>query len=254
MKILLLLVACLCLQSLSAQTNPLDSLLRIKWVARTEIGYNLFMGDDASRLKNTVRDLGSIKFNYVIQRRLYAGPAYIAPGFGLAISEWRFDKNLLLTPDSSDRLLITEDSTKGRTYGKSKLQIISFRIPVEVGLQIQNVNIAVGGYADILLGGKHKRKFEDEIVGLDGKKYTQEVRAITDDRTDLRLRDFYFGVYARLAYRGVGLYAQYQLNTVFRSDPQVYAFQAGIAFSKTVKTSRKKGNWMDILKPRSKNT
>lgn len=245
----------------TAQDNTMDSTIFRKWVTRTEIGYNFFTGKDAAVLQNTVRDLGSIKFNFAIQRRMYAGPVYFAPGIGLAISEWRFEKNLLLTPTDNDGLLVREDKTPERTYGKSKLQLVSFRVPVEVGFQARKFNIALGVYADVLLWAKHKRKYEQTLYSPSsnsstnlGPGYKEAVVANVTSRDELRLRDIYYGVYARIAYRRVAIYVQYNLNTTFRAFPEVNAVQAGIAFSQPIYKLRKKFNWMEKLKPRTKST
>ena len=245
----------------SAQNNLTDSTIYRKWVSRTEYGYNFFTGKDASLLRNTVRDLGSIKFNYAVQRRMYAGSFYIAPGLGIAISEWRFEKNLLLTPTDNDGLMVREDQTPDRTYGKSKLQLISLRLPCEVGFQTRKFNIAFGAYADLLLWSKHKRKYDQINYSPSGNSstdlgpgYKEKTVANITAREELRLRDFYFGLSARIAYRGVAVYAQYNLNTTFRAFPEVNAVQAGIAFSQPIYKLKRKFNWMEKLKPRTKST
>jgi len=218
--------------------SPLDTLIRKKWVARTEIGYNFFIGNGSENIKTTPRDLGSIKFNWVIGRRLYYKSIYIAPQFGLAIQEFRFEKNLI--PNGQSYL---PDTNSQNNYGKSKLQLINFRIPIEVGFQTRKVNIAVGAYGDLLLFSKHKRKYTTQIPNINGfnsSKIEQEIVSNITKREDLNLNTFNVGVYGRIAYKKWGIYASYNINkTLNIAYTDIHAFQAGISFSSTIYKMRR---------------
>ena len=209
---------------------------RKSWVERTEFGYNFFTGAGADSLKSTARDLGSIKFNYLAQRRYHIKTStfYVAPGFGLGIFEWRFKDPLILQHDSRNkRLLVFEDPDSLNDYGKSKLQVMQLLVPVEFGIQAGRFNFALGAHAGFLFASKHKRKFERE---------GSAIRIKTSGIDVLQLNQLHYGVQARIAYGQVGLFVLYQLSSLFTSQgPEVRAVQAGVSFSQPYgkgKTSR----------------
>lgn len=207
---------------------------------RVEIGYNFFEGDDADNFTTTAEGLGSIKINLLTVYRYYAGPVYISPGWGLAISEFRFEDNLIFRHDAdADALNVFEDPNPANDYGKSKLQLGYIRVPLELGLQARKFNLAFGGYADLLLWSKHKRKFRNDE--------TQDfAKIILGGSDDLQLETFQFGVFGRVALGSVGLYVNYNLTNTFQdSGPDMRAVQVGLSLSRPFE---KKGKSGGILK------
>jgi len=200
---------------------------RKKYVARTEVGYNFFVGNGADSLKNNAEELGSTKFNYVYQKRYYWGesPVYVAPGLGIGIFEWRFTDPLILQQDvAKRRLLVISDPDTLHEYGKSKLQVTQLMLPIEFGLQAGHFNFAVGAHAGLLLFAKHKRKYRQDGV---------DIRTKEDSSRELQLNPLHYGVQARIAWKGIGVYGLYQLSNLFNDrGPEVNAVQIGITFSR----------------------
>lgn len=216
-------------------------------IDREEIGFNFFTGPDADGYTTTADGLGSIKLNLLRQYRFYAGTAYIAPGLGLAISEFRFEDNLYFQYDEDAGVLNTiDDMDSTRDYGKSKLQLGYARIPVEIGIQARKFNLALGAYGDLLLWSKHKRKFMNETRD-------ENVRTIHSGIEELQLERFQFGVYGRVAVGSVGLYVNYNLTNTFQSSgPDMTAVQVGVAFSSPFEKKNKKGLLKNLPLPKTK--
>jgi hypothetical protein len=174
---------------------------RKRWISRTEFGLNRFWGDDADSLATSSEELGSIKWNSATQYRAYFGPSplYVGLGIGYAINEYRFRDNIILDYNKTTKQYrYSPDTVSGNSYGKSKFQVITLRLPIEVGIQVKKFNLAAGAYADYILYAKHKRKFENDDV-----HYRVNVRGF--DR--LRLNEFQYGVSARVAYGVFGVFA-----------------------------------------------
>ena len=212
------------------------ALERKKWLPRTEIGYNFFAGSGADSLQNTARDLGSIKLNYVEQRRFYAStsPIYAGIGLGIGIFEWRFKDPLILRHDSrARRLLVFEDPDTLNEYGKSKLQVFQLMLPLEVGIQARRFNAAVGGHIGFIFASKHKRKYEREGANI-------RIREGGSDR--LQLNQLQYGLMGRIAYGQVGVYAIYHLSPLFTDrGPDVQAVQVGVSFSQPLSRKNDEG-------------
>lgn len=215
----------------------LDTLVRKKWITRTEIGYNVFLGEGSEKYQSTPKGLGSIKFNWVIGRRFYHRGIYIAPHLGMAIQEFRFEKNMMATGTD-----FVPDTLESNKYGKSKLQLISLRLPIEIGFQTRKINLAIGVFGDLLVTSKLKRKFTTStpsVIKTDPPIENEIVSNVTNS-DDLRLNTINYGVYARISYKNIGIYATYNVNkTLNISGTDLHAFQAGISFSSPIYKMRK---------------
>jgi len=209
-----------------AQINTYNN--RPKLVTHFELGYNMFRGDTTGKFESTIKGLGSVKFNLTYQYRIYAGGFYFAPGLGLAISEWRFDQNLILG-SQNQRLTYTVDADTNNRYGKSKFQLWYLRVPVEIGFTVKRFNIAVGGYADLLLFSKAKRKYEVPVT--DGN--FSNVRNVLYGNENFHTNLLQYGVSARVEYSGIGVYCNFGLSDLFDTakGPKLQTWQIGLSFS-----------------------
>ncbi len=70
------------------------------------------------------------------------------------------------------------------------------------------IKFGVGGYAGFNLGNRQKLKFEE-----DGKGIKQKIK------DDYNTNNFIYGLSAYVGWRTVGLYAKYDLNTIFKDNP-----------------------------------
>lgn len=70
------------------------------------------------------------------------------------------------------------------------------------------IKFGLGGYAGFNLGNRQKLKFEE-----DGKRVKQKLK------DDYNTNNFIYGLSAYVGWRTVGLYAKYDLNTIFKDNP-----------------------------------
>ncbi|MCX7979959.1 MAG: PorT family protein [Bacteroidia bacterium] len=206
------------------------------WQSYQEIAYNQLLGIPDT-LRNSVEGLGSIKINLSWLPHLRIGSAfYVGLGFGLAIRETRFEEPVSLFRTADNRLGYAIDSLPESVRAKSKLQLGYFRIPLEIGILYKKFNFAVFGYGEALLSAKHKRKYRDN-EGLS--------RAIFYGNRIFHTEPFQYGVGARIGYKGIGVFATYNLSTLWQAQKgpaNVRAMQAGLYFFETLqgKKSSKK--------------
>lgn len=70
------------------------------------------------------------------------------------------------------------------------------------------IKFGLGGYAGLNLGNRQKLKFKD-----DGNRVKQKLK------DDYNTNNFIYGLSAYVGWRTVGLYAKYDLNTIFKDNP-----------------------------------
>ena len=70
------------------------------------------------------------------------------------------------------------------------------------------IKFGMGGYAGFNLGNRQKLKFEE-----DGKRVKQKIK------DDYNTNNFIYGLSAYMGWRTVGIYAKYDLNTIFKDNP-----------------------------------
>lgn len=136
-------------------------------------GYLMFLGDDRDQFATTVKGFGSglmDLFNYRLSFdviRLGGEKLYLTGGIGLAVNKYRFRDNLILEKQGgmvvayADTVAAHDYVNTFFGYGKSKLVYGSVYFPLFINIQSENMLISAGGFYDIYLSGKHKRKFLD---------------------------------------------------------------------------------------------
>lgn len=209
----------------SKPSSPSKS-IRLRTNFYAEVGYNRLNGLPGD-LATTTKGLGSIKINLQPLYLLHIKKTfYVGAGVGWAIREVRFEKNVLLHKDSTGFLSYTIDTASAVSgfSAKSKFQLHYARIPLEIGILRKDFQLAVNGYVDFLIAVRQKRKLTD------GEQTIKEIRGSNKNFGTDALQ---YGIGARLGYKGIGLFVNYNLSTLWRSNKgpdNVQAFQAGLYF------------------------
>lgn len=215
------------------ETVPPTKRVRWGWQSYQEIAYNQFLGVPDT-LTGSVEGLGSIKLNLSWIPHLRIGSAlYAGVGFGLTIREVRFEEPVSLFRGPNDALGYRLDSLPSGVRAKSKLQLGYFRVPVEIGVLYKKFNFAVYGYGEALIWAKHKQKYRE------GSDLT---RFISYGNRNFRTTTLQYGVGARVGYKGIGLFANYNLSPLWeagKGPENVRAFQAGLYFFEIIKSKNK---------------
>jgi|GEM_PF-440395 len=206
--------------------------LRIGHQFYTEAAYNQWL-NVPDTLRGSVEGLGSIKLNFSWLHNLRLGPLYLGTGLGLTLRETRFEEPVALYR-TGEALSYTIDSLPASVRAKSKLQLGYLRIPLELGLLHKKFQLAIFGYGEYLLWAKHKRKYRE------GDDLTRVV--FYGNRT-FRTTPFQYGVGARVGYRGVGIFASYNLSTLWeagKGPTNVRPLQVGLYFFDPIPSAAKK--------------
>lgn len=206
-----------------ADLSPRRKGVRWDLLSHQEIAYNRLMGAPDT-LAGSLEGLGSIKLNLSWIPNLRMGAFYIGAGLGLAIREVRFEEPVILYRTPEKRMGYTIDVLPDNTRAKSKLQLGYIRLPLELGILRRKFNLAVFGYGEALLWAKHKRKYRE---GNDLARFISYGNRVV--QTDI----LQYGVGARLGYRGIGVFAAYNLSPLWSGDrgpSNVHFLQAGIYF------------------------
>jgi len=210
------------------QDTPPSPTRKIRWASNTysEVGYNRFLGMPAD-LATTIRGLGSVKLNIQPMEMLRIGKLfYVGSGLGLVIREVRFEKNAILYRDTTDFLTYTIDTlvtTQGYS-AKSKFQLGYLRLPLEVGILYKGFHLAAYGYGELLVWARQKRKYSTS---------GEFIKQIQSGNKNFGTEAFQYGIGARLGYRGIGVFANYNLSSLWNSSKgpdNVHPLQAGIYF------------------------
>jgi hypothetical protein len=224
------------------QDTPPSPTRKIHWKSNfyLEAGYNHFLGMPAD-LATTPYGLGSIKLNFQPMRMLRVGKLfYVGSGLGLVIREVRFEKNAILYRDTTGFLTYTFDTlvtTQGYS-AKSKFQLGYLRLPLEVGILYKGFQLAAYGYGEILMWARQKRKYSTG---------SETIKQIQSGNENFGTEAFQYGVGARLGYRGIGVFANYNLSSLWNSSKgpdNVHPLQAGIYFYNSLRPKRsRKWRW-----------
>ncbi|HPE82740.1 MAG TPA: hypothetical protein PLV43_03400 [Aequorivita sp.] len=132
-----------------------------------------------------------------------------------------------LKPTDNRFYVDTGEQTELQTYplnlDKSKFRMDNLVVPIHFELgpskkeehddyfryKTENqIKIGLGGYAGINLGSRQKLKFEE-----DGEDQRLKLKA------DYNTNKFIYGLSAYIGWQGVAVYAKYDLNTIFKSNP-----------------------------------
>jgi hypothetical protein len=150
----------------------------------------------------------------------------LVTGLGLSISNYRFKNNTTLIADSAYSCAFRDTVNK---FTKNKLTasylnlplILEFQIPVGKG-DDNNIHIAAGAIGGLRIGSHTKQMFE-----ADGAKFNIK------DHNDYHLATWSYSVTARIGYKGLNVFANYDLAGLFQEGegPELYPFQVGVSFA-----------------------
>ena len=142
---------------------------------------------------------------------------YFKYGLSFSWSNFMFDRNVQLVQNNN----MLEFVDPGFGLEKSKLTVSYINAPVMFQFYMKNkIKISAGGYAGYKLGSYTKIKYNN-----DGD--TEKDR----DRGNYQLSPFRYGLRAELGWSWFTLFANYDLNTLFRENsnmPELHAFNFGI--------------------------
>ncbi len=197
-----------------------------------ELGFNAFVNSDFSRslpseydfLKLNQAKSKTVQLNFWEYNIGLAGKQFgMITGLGLWINNYRFNKNIILVPDSST-IYGYADTT--RNYLKSKLTASYLVLPLIFEYQLHSkksgkeiFHIGVGGYGGVKLGMKTKTVYLDDNSKIKTKSHD-----------DYKLNPFKYGLTARIGVRWFNVFANYNLSAAFKKNqgPDVYPFEVGI--------------------------
>lgn len=167
-------------------------------------------------------------FNFQVnlfQRNIHIYKNYInlVTGLGFNFNQYEFANKTKLNADSSFTWGKV-DSSNTYSYRKNRLKTAYITVPLLLDFntsadQRKAFHISVGVVGGYLLGGRAK-----QVLIKDAVKFK-------DTRNDnYNLSPLVANAYASISYKRITLYAQYQLNEMFRPGhgPELYAFSAGI--------------------------
>lgn len=117
---------------------------------------------------------------------------------------------------SKDKIAFTkDDDLKDSDFGASYLSI-----PVGIDFKISKLRVDVGGYGAILLNG---------FVSLEKKTALGET-VFVSSYAKYNMNSFIYGARLGLGFKNIGLYANYNLNSMFKDTYNLNPFSVGIRF------------------------
>ncbi len=202
------------------------------------LAYNFFVGDDAEDFTTTINGFGSGFFDIFTGRMSFDlitigwKSFNVSLGAGVGISKYRFSENIVLEKTTHQVVYYYDDNPEHDygngffSYGKSKLIVGSFYVPVNLNISLGELHFSAGGFVDQYLSGKHKRKFK---VGDDKEK----VMIRNDEFNDSYLNKLKYGVKALIFHKksGFGMGFTYLLTPFFEEDKGPDLNEARISFS-----------------------
>ncbi|MFT5337915.1 MAG: hypothetical protein ACI9YL_001929 [Luteibaculaceae bacterium] len=195
-----------------------------------DIGVNFFSEDGLGSLNNYSEDLKN--WEAIPGKSLYFGinitefnitlkknHVYLTTGLGLSYSSMSFKNNVDLL-DTNGYMQAVE--VTDREYTKNKLRITSLHVPLLMSFQLaKETSISAGIVGQLRIGSKLKQKFIPE------SKSEQKAKR----KDDFNLTNF--GGYAQLRfrYKGIKVFANYGLSTLFTKNqgPQITPYTFGIS-------------------------
>jgi len=162
------------------------------------LSYNFFIGEDAELFQTTILGFGSGFIFDVFTGRssmdiitIGWDKVNLSLGAGLAISKYRFQKNLIFENDMG-LISVYEDPNINHDYvntffgyGKSKLVYGSLYAPINLDITVGKFLLSGGAFLDFWLSGKHKRKYIEEGDRIKTKIGNSEFRNYNISKTKL---------------------------------------------------------------------
>lgn len=145
----------------------------------------------------------------------------LVTGVGFKWNNYNFrNSNVVLHPDSSILYHTVNDTID---FSKSKLSVfyltVPFMLEFQVPVQEKPMYLAAGVEAGLKIGSRTKMKSPDGIKN----RY----------KNDFHVNPYTLALAARLGYDAFGIYASYNMTTLFKADegPELYPFAMGITIN-----------------------
>lgn len=174
---------------------------------------------DLNQGKSWGVSLNFVEINIPIYKR-YVG---LATGIGFEFNNYRFLKNIVLMEDSNQLYAINDSLIN---YSKNKLMVPWVTVPLLVEFQIptseKRIHVAVGALGAVRIGGHTKTVYDYK-----GNDIQDKVKG------EFHMNWLRYGLTAQIGYGKVGLYANYSLSSLFKTNegPELYPWTAGFKFS-----------------------
>ena len=197
--------------------------------AGVDFGFNMFLnedytGYDSEFMANDVLNSNSVYINFVQQSiglQQSRNTIGLVTGIGLRFYNYRLDKYTTIERDAYS--VIQPKTVELDNIKKSNLGIMSLVVPLLAEFQVptndndSRVYISGGMYGSIKLTSHTKVKYKEE---------RNEKLKVVDH---FSLRDFNYGIMVRTGYRGINLFATYDLVPLFRENrgPELTPFTFG---------------------------
>ncbi|MGB3463657.1 MAG: hypothetical protein WBA74_00230, partial [Cyclobacteriaceae bacterium] len=213
-----------------------------------EIGTSNWFEDGgfASQSNYEVKPWGSWYVGLVSkQRTSLGGPLFIEWGPSVTWYNWKFEDESVRITETDDEILFNStrntnpddvDFIKSKltasyvnfsfvpvmdfSYGKKKVERNGVTRKITTSKR-GGIRFGIGGYAGLRLGSKTKSVVK-EGGGRDREK----------DKDDYNLSNFRYGVRAQFGFKGLDIFANYDLNNVFQDGvrPELNGFSFGLVF------------------------
>ena len=152
-------------------------------------------------------------------------PFHMRAGFNFAFNNYMFDHNYVMKEVETSGFSYTTLEKDPRKLDKTKLATTTVNLPIMAMLDFKNkkgnsvFRFGAGGFAGYRLGSHTKVKFEGE-----GK--TEKIK----DPGSFNLEDFQYGLNVLIGCYGVDLFANYNLNELFKDGhgPKANVLSFGI--------------------------
>jgi hypothetical protein len=147
----------------------------------------------------------------------------LVTGLGFDFSNYRFENNYVLHPDSN---YISGNLETSNVFKKNKLNTTFLNMPLLLqfdtkafGKHNRTVHLSAGVVGGVKLGSHTKQVYE-----LDGVEYKPKTK------DDFNLSSFRYSAMVRVGVGKLDLFASYALNSLFKEKegPQLYPFTIGI--------------------------
>lgn len=177
-----------------------------------DLGFNTFLNTKDNMLDQAgLKPWGSryISFNpyYMVRIGGKESPLRLRSGLDFAFNNYMFDNNYVLIESEAGGTSYTEFKKDSRGLDKTKLATSSVNLPLMaiVDFKKPDFRFGVGGFIGYRLGSHTKIKYNQEG---DEKK--------DKDQGNFNLEDLQYGAKFTIGYRGLDLFANYNLNELFK--------------------------------------
>jgi len=192
-----------------------------------EVGFNSFAGADYALYNNvefmSLNQSKSLEFDLnfgEVNVGLYKSYIGLVSGLGFSFNDYRFENPYTIARGSymNQAVPLTYDG-----LSKSKLSVSYFKVPLLMEFQIPVDNHGSRLYINGGIIGGVKIGSHTKVKHGDMKD---------KDRSSFYINSFKYEATARIGYKGVGLFANYNLNPLFRDGkgPGLTPFTVGISF------------------------